>query len=318
MASSPLIKTSVKLRGLWRTAPLAILGCLSLATTAAASPDGRQLYLNNCAPCHGREGRGDGPDAEAFSEKPRNLREGFLDKYSTDELVRRIREGKQLQLAVDLPALKRRVGDVNALTTHLRRLPSVDWELTREGWLIYTERCESCHGRYGTPPKNLPVGVQQPRDLSDPAFQRSVTGAKLIDAVRHGRDGMPALAPRVPEDAGRPLAAFVQLLSPGFALYTRHCAACHGDDGLGEGVPVIGTESPVKFDRAYFARTDGEDLANAVWHMVEDQKPAMLHYRWTIDENDARAIVEYLKQPSSSGGNPEGIVGGDDSRKADR
>lgn len=300
----------------WRGVSLVILVLFSLVAPAAASPDGRQLYLAHCASCHGPEGQGDGPDADAFAEKPRNLREGFLDKYSTDELVRRVREGEQLQLAVDLPALKQRVGDVNALTAHLRRLPAIDWELTREGWLIYTNRCEVCHGRYGTPPKNLPAGVQQPRDLSDPAFQRSVTGAQLTVAVRHGRAGMPALTPRVPEDAERPLAAFVQVLSPGFALYTRHCAACHGDDGLGERGPVIGAEVPVKFDRAYFARVDGEDLANAVWHMVENEKPGMPHYRWTMNEKDARAIVEYLKQPSSSGGKPE--TSGDAGRKPSR
>jgi mono/diheme cytochrome c family protein len=128
---------------------------------------------------------------------------------------------------------------------------------------------------------------------------------------------MPALTPRVPEDAARPLAAFVELLSPGFTLYTRHCAGCHGDDGLGEHVPVIGTDMTVKFDRDYFADVDAEDLANGVWHMVQDQKPSMPHYRWTMGESDARAIIEYLKQPNPSGGDPAS-VGGDESRKPGR
>ena len=123
-----------------------------------------------------------------------------------------------------------------------------------------------------------------------------MSGSKLMDAVRHGRAGMPALTPRVPEDAGPPLAAFVRVLSPGFELYSRYCARCHGDDGLGEPTPMGGTEVPVKFDRAYFARVDREDLANGIWHMVEREKPSMPHYRWTLEEHEARAIVEYLKQ----------------------
>jgi hypothetical protein len=58
----------------------------------------------------------------------------------------------------------------------------------------------------------------------------------------------------------------------------------------------------VQFDRTYFANVEDADLANAVWHMVEEEKPSMPHYRWTMGESETRAIVEYLKQPSSGGG----------------
>jgi mono/diheme cytochrome c family protein len=253
-------------------------------------------------------------DADVFAAPPRNLREGFLDKYSNEELVQRIQQGKPLQLALDAAALKRRIGDVDALTRHLRRLPSIDWQLTREGWLLYSDRCETCHGPYGTPPKYLPTGVRRPPDLSTPAVQAGISDAQWVDAVRHGRAGMPALTPRIPEDAGPPLVAFVKLLSPGFETYSRYCAKCHGDDGLGERNPVTGPEVPVKFDQAYFQRVDSEDLANAVWHMVQDQKPSMPHYRWTMRHGEAGAIVEYLKQTDSTGV-PQA---GDDDRKPSR
>ncbi len=46
-----------------------VLAALVLSAPAAAqdAPDGRQLYVNACAGCHGAEGIGDGPVAELLS-----------------------------------------------------------------------------------------------------------------------------------------------------------------------------------------------------------------------------------------------------------
>jgi mono/diheme cytochrome c family protein len=180
-------------------------------------------------------------------------------------LVRRIREGKPLELALDLPAFKARANEVSALVTHLKRLPSIDWDTTAEGWEVYTDRCEVCHGRYGAPTKDLPAGVRPPRDLSNPAFQGEIGDKELMAVVRHGRKGMPALVPGVPESAGKPLVVFVRLLSPGFRLYSRYCASCHGDDGLGGHNPPGSLAMPeLMFDRQYFARSDPQQLHDAV------------------------------------------------------
>ncbi len=42
--------------------------------SGAAEPDGLQLFVNNCAACHGRTGEGDGPVASALSGGVPNLR----------------------------------------------------------------------------------------------------------------------------------------------------------------------------------------------------------------------------------------------------
>ncbi len=264
-------------------------------TTAAS--DGARLYRKYCASCHGLSGRGDGAEASVFRTPPRNLRQGFLDRYPTDDLVRRVREGRPLELALDPPALRARATEVEALVAYLTLLPAVDWTVVEHGREIYVERCELCHGAYGRPGRALPVGVRTPRDLSDAAVQGSIGDAELLLLVRHGRKGMPALAPRVPESAGPPLVAFVRLLSPGFALYDTYCANCHGDDGRGvhSTAEVIRLPRTV-FDRAYMSHRDPEQLREAVWHMVAEQKPMMPHYRWTLDEAQARAIVDYLKR----------------------
>jgi mono/diheme cytochrome c family protein len=263
---------------------------------AAATSDGRRLYLEYCASCHGRRGVGDGPDAAIFAAPPRSLHEGFLKQYPTDDLVRRVREGKPLELGLDLPALRARAAEVEALVDYVKRLPTVDWALVDRGDEVYVERCEECHGAFGHPGKQLPPGVKAPRDLSDPVYQASVSDRNLQELVRHGRKEMPALVPRVTREETRQLAAFVRLLSPGHQLYTQYCAACHGDNGRGPGSLAEGIRRPtVKFDRNFLIATDPEELRAGVWHMVGEEKPSMPHYRTVLTEAQAAAILEYLK-----------------------
>lgn len=265
-------------------------------TASAGAPDGRRLYREYCSSCHGIAGKGDGPDASIFAARPRNLREGVLKQYKADELVQRVREGQPLELALDLPALRARAADVEVLAAYLKRLPGIDWELASRGEDVFAERCVLCHGATGRPGPTVPTGVARPRDLSDPSFQKSVSDAELIMIVRHGRAGMPGLTPRVSEEDAAALAAYVRLLSPGYELYSKYCAACHGDDGRGNGnLAEAMNRPPVAFNRDYFVHTDAERLRANVWHMLRDQKPMMPHFHVLLTEAQARAIVEYLQ-----------------------
>jgi mono/diheme cytochrome c family protein len=274
-----------------------LIGLNGRATAATSEPEGRILYVQFCFSCHGAEGRGDGPDVNILATPPRDLRGEFLKRYSTHDLVSRIRAGRALQLSLDLPALQARARKVEDVVAHLQRLPSIDWNLVETGWRIYLRRCAICHGMWGKAGTDLPAGVRRPRDLDDPAFQHATGDKAIVCSVRHGCQGMPALTPRVPESAGPPLVAFVRLLSPGFEIYSRYCAACHGDDGRG---PRDRQDLPglphVVFDRTYFLHSEPERLRTAVWHMVAEQKPTMPHFRRQLTGTEARAIVDYLKQ----------------------
>jgi len=268
-------------------------------TGAAAdgSLDGAALYRRHCAVCHGPTARGDGPDAPFYDPPPPNLRSGVVAKSDTAALVERIREGTPL--ALDQSALGRRARETEAIVAHLERLPAVDWRLVDAGTEVYIDRCEACHGPYGRPPEVLPPGVGRPRDLSDPAWQRGLTATETRDVVRHGRAGMPAIVPRLEEADIGPLVAFVRLLSPGYELYSRYCAACHGEDGRGGDAVVEGMRSPtVVFDERYLAAHDAEVIRSSVWHMVADRKPQMPHLRNVLGTAEARAIVEHLKKPA--------------------
>ena len=263
---------------------------------AAGAESGKALYRKYCASCHGLHGEGNGPEADLLSAPPRNLREGFIENYSTEELTRRILEGRPLTLALDPAALGRRASEVEAIVLHLERLPRVDWAKVGPGWDLYADRCQECHGSFGRPSETLPEGVRKPRNLADPVFQEGVRDEDLAAVVRHGRHGMPALTPRIGESEAISLAAFVRFLSPGMELYTRYCAACHGDEGLGVRSPPGSVGMPnVRFDAEYFSRRDQEQLRKRVWHMLQDEKARMPHFRWDISEPQARAIVEYLK-----------------------
>jgi mono/diheme cytochrome c family protein len=274
-----------------------VLASAPALRAADAPPNGEQLYRRHCARCHGASGMGGGRDAAVFATPPRNLREGFLKKYSTPDLADRILVGRELQLALDLPALKARAGEVESLVAHMKRLPEINWRRVEPGWELYVDRCESCHGPYGRPPTALPAGVRRPRDLSDPAMQGALSDAQLATAVRHGEAHMPALVPRLSEEDAVLVAAFVRLLSPGFELYSQYCASCHADDGRPVETLIDTLNTPeVIFDRAYFKRRSPEEIRAAVWHMLGTQKPAMTHFRATLSKAQAAAIVEYLKR----------------------
>ena len=257
------------------------------------------LYLQQCARCHGNDGRGDGPDAALFASPPTNLRAGFLQTHSTADAVRKVLDGRRDQLALDLPALRAQAKDVEAVVAYLQQLPNIDWQLADGGQLLFIDRCSICHGPSGRPGPDavLPPGVRRPRDLSDPAFQRGMSDTDMMVAVRHGRDGMPALTPRISEEQARQAVAFVRLLSPGYVTYTSYCASCHGDHGIGVGSFAESYPAPtILFDAAYFTRHDSEALRASAWHMVQQHRPSMPHFRSTLNEAQARAIVEYLKQ----------------------
>lgn len=267
----------------------------SAAAREAAPVDGRALYVGRCADCHGLAGRGDGPDAAAFTPRPRDLRAGLLEKYDDAALVRTVRDGAALPLALDPDALRARATEVESIVTHLQRLPDVDWNLVERGEDVFVARCELCHGPFGQPGSAQPPGVSPPRDLATASFQHSVTDRQLLTVVRHGRRGMPAIPALRSDDDGRALVAFVRVLSPGFQLYARYCSACHGEDGRADELVDPGHAPPVAFDRAYVRGADPEVLRTKVWHMLAQQRPAMPHFRRRLDERQVRAIVAYLK-----------------------
>lgn len=266
------------------------------APTSVAA--GRRLYLHACSGCHGQTAEGDGPDAALWSSPPADLRRsGVLTRYSDDELIGFVRDGRRLRLDVRPEALRQHAEETDALVTFVRRLPSRDWEKIDGGREIYLDRCVPCHDRYGRPQATVPAGVRhRPRDLSHPTFQTGVDDTDLVQLVRHGRNGMPALVPRVDEEDAVRLVAYVRLLSPGHTLYVRYCETCHGPHGEGAQGLVVEAGAPrFAFDQEHFRQHSPERTRRAVWHMLRDAKPAMPHFASVVSDADVVAILRYLR-----------------------
>ncbi len=61
----------------------------------AATGAGQAVYETRCAPCHGVEGRGDGPAAAGVTPRPRNFRDpDFWNGRSSEQLLLVVRDGK--------------------------------------------------------------------------------------------------------------------------------------------------------------------------------------------------------------------------------
>lgn len=57
---------------------------------------GKALYLEHCAACHGKEGKGDGPDAKDLNPKPRNHTDGnYMNRLRDNYLFTVVKNGGQ-------------------------------------------------------------------------------------------------------------------------------------------------------------------------------------------------------------------------------
>lgn len=66
----------------------------SVDTKASASANaGRGIYTQNCAACHGLDGKGDGPNSISLEKKPANFTRPFYKQYTDEFWFYRITEG---------------------------------------------------------------------------------------------------------------------------------------------------------------------------------------------------------------------------------
>lgn len=92
--------------------------------TAAMLEQGRATYIGNCAPCHGTEGRGDGPSAANLDPKPRDHTDSaYMSQISDQEIADTVRFGGAISGKPQMPSSPHLQGaELDALVAYVRSL----------------------------------------------------------------------------------------------------------------------------------------------------------------------------------------------------
>jgi ubiquinol-cytochrome c reductase cytochrome c subunit len=203
-----------------RAAVLAALLLLAHAAPAAAQPDGRALYLESCASCHGDDARGRPGQAPSLLHAGAQAADFYL---STGRMPLADPHDEPVRAP---PAYSAR--DRRALTAYIGSLggppvPTADPARGNlsEGLELFTSHCAGCH-------QAVAQGGVVPGAVA-PALQPA-TPTQIAEAVRVGPHLMPAFPER--EIDGRQLDSIVR-----YVLSTRH-PPDRGGWGIGHLGPI--------------------------------------------------------------------------------
>ena len=175
---------------------LALLSCNAIAcrkrTVTVQSPavrEGRALYLQYCALCHGKKAEGYAADhANALGNAD------FLAIASAEFLTKSIVEGhvgtpmSSWGRANGGPLDDQQVGRIVAYLRSLSRKPFVKTEGVAlhghpgRGATVWAERCSSCHGARGE-------GSARATSVTHPTFLRNASDGFLRHTIAYGRAG---------------------------------------------------------------------------------------------------------------------------------
>jgi cytochrome c-type biogenesis protein CcmI len=217
------------------------------ATPAPAA--GRSSYLQNCAPCHGETGKGDGVSAKGLSVQPAAFSDpAVLANLSPLEWFDVTRNGRMGRM---MPPWANRLTDQQIWDT-----VGYAWTLhtseaqVQMGRAVYEANCVSCHGSNG---KGQPP---QP-DFTDFAFTSKVSQRQWAQSLQNGRNGMPAFGETLSETERSSALEFVRSLSMG----PMFGSASMSGPGVISGTVTNGTTgAPVPGLRVELAIFDGTSL----------------------------------------------------------
>jgi mono/diheme cytochrome c family protein len=211
---------------------------------------GEKLYGWHCLPCHGPEGKGDGPNAARLGLRPRDLTRGLFKLKSSpagqgpfdEDLFRTITAGLPVRF---MPPFREPLdpGDRWAIVAFLRTLspergreavdiPPAPGDAAR-GAGLFQSSCAACHGKTGKGDGPAAAGLLPDLGRGEVEFLGGAKPADVFRTLTTGMEGsaMPSFA-SVPARDRADLAAFVATLYRPVAEGERHffrkgCVACH-------------------------------------------------------------------------------------------
>jgi len=178
--------------------------------------NGAKLYSQECAPCHGTRGRGDGPQAAQLSVPVAPLGLSDSSRQSTPaEWYTLVTQGNLEKFMPPFANLTdRQRWDVVAYVMSL----SYSDELIAHGKKLYQENCTSCHGLSGKG-DGPDVGKlsTQPTDLTNQSLMAQTSPSSLFQAISSGvAPDMPAYTSSLDENERWALTSYLRSLT--FAL----------------------------------------------------------------------------------------------------
>lgn len=267
---------------------LALLLLLIGVVTAAAAPLGQETpvappqplagqasYAQNCAPCHGATGLGDGPSAAGLGVPPTALGsyEAIAGK-TWQELFDITKNGNMQRM---MPPWKNRLTDQEIWDTvaYAWRLHTSNDEI-EQGKALYEANCVACHGPDG---KGAVLGVP---DLSNFAATSAVSQATWAASVANGKGAMPAFAGKLSATEQRATLAYARSLSLAGPFF-------RGPLATGTGV----------ISGAVTNRTTGQPVAGLMVELGIFDTDALLEQRTAT--TDAAGIYRFADLPTESG-----------------
>ncbi len=194
-----------------------------LKPTPKLLAEGKQVFVANCAPCHGIDGYGNGPRAAGLNPPPRNYHTGVF-RYGTSVLtmyhtVTNGSPGTSMPSFVALSPEERM-----AVIHYIRQnfIPKSALQHNTPAQLA----------ALATPASNAPAAL--------PPLQPVPSGPRIPIAVAMQIFAGEAAAqqPQPPSPPAKPAPGQpAPDLAQGQALYQLHCQSCHGELGQG-GIPV--------------------------------------------------------------------------------
>ena len=175
--------------------------------------NGAKIYNQECAPCHGTKGLGDGPQASQLSVPAATLGlSDFARLYTPIEWYSVVTYGN---LERFMPAFAnltdRQRWDVVAYSMKL----SFSDEMVAQGKTLFQENCIACHGQTGKGNGSDLVDLSTlPIDLTDQAFMAQNSAASMYQAISTGiSPDMPAYSDILDENERWALVAYLRSLT---------------------------------------------------------------------------------------------------------
>jgi cbb3-type cytochrome oxidase subunit 1/cbb3-type cytochrome oxidase cytochrome c subunit len=171
---------------------------------------GAEVFVRNCAGCHGRQGLGDGPAAVALIPTPRNLATALFSDLSLSESLWNGVRGSSMPSWSDLPS-----GELRGLVAYLKTIapreppPDLTVEERATGKAIYVKQCAVCHGQTGAGDgPTASILAPAPTNFHEVRPTVEYAQAALANGVRGS--AMPKWGPKLTQNERSLLARYVR------------------------------------------------------------------------------------------------------------